>query len=339
MELSSMKRLLFWGILCCLVSCKRDRAKHSFYYWKTSAATVSADKTQRINIRHFYIRMMDVDWDERLQMPVPVSPLSRIPGPIQPLKFTPVVFITNRTFERAGDKWCDSLAVRLSGYLRSRIARLRPDSTQAQFDEIQIDCDWTPATRNRYFRFLAHFKSLNPGKKLSATIRLYPYKYPDKMGVPPVDKGMLMCYNLGRIAEPGARNSVFDARELGRYLTGKKYALPLDIALPVFGWYAWFRGAAYKGILYANEFEPSDSLFETAGPGQLRLRNDVELTGKYLRAGDVLRSEYPGDGDLERAAKMLKTHIPGIQRVAFYHWDEPAIDRYEPTIQHIYDLF
>lgn len=334
-----MKRLLFWGILCCLVSCKRDKTEHAFYYWKTSPASVSAAKIKQLGISHFYIRIMDVDWDERLQMPVPVSPLSQVPEAIQKLNFTPVVFITNRTFARAGDYWADSLAVRLSTYLGSRIARLRPDSAGRVYDEIQVDCDWTPATRDRYFRFLSRFKALNKDRKITATIRLYPYKYPDKMGVPPVDKGMLMCYNLGRIAEPGTRNSVFDARELNRYLTNRKYALPLDIALPVFGWYAWFRAGSFKGIIYASELSSGDSLAATAGQGQLRVPGDRELAGKYLRAGDILRSEYPAADDLEQAAKTLKTHIPGIQRVAFYHWDEPAINRYEPTIQHIYDLF
>ena len=61
--------------------------------------------------------------------------------------------------------------------------------------EIQIDCDWTKSTKDKYFYLLKKIKELSK-KEISCTLRLYPYKYPEIMGVPPVDKAMLMCYNL-----------------------------------------------------------------------------------------------------------------------------------------------
>lgn len=337
-----MKRLLFWALLCCLMSCNPHKAEHSFYYWKTGATGDTAPTRayiSKLGIDHFYFRILDVDWNERLQMPVPVSPLDRIPEAMTGLHFTPVVFITNRTFTQADERWCDSLAVRLAEYLNRRITKLQPDTAHATFNEIQVDCDWTPATQGKYFRFLRHFKSFYPGKTLSATIRLYPYKYPEKMGVPPVDKGMLMCYNLGRIDKADTRNSVFDYKELQLYLGTKKYPLPLDIALPVFGWYAWFRGSVFKGIIYENELNIKDTAFAAVRPGQWRARQDFELTGKYLREGDELRREFPAEADLKKAAALLHQKIPDAGRIAFFHWNEPTIDVYENTIRHIYAVF
>lgn len=345
-----MKRLLILGALLCCISCSQDKTEHSFYYWKTSfenGESKTAGLIRQMGINHFYIRIMDVDWSERLHMPVPVSPLdnSNIPPVMTGMHYTPVVFITNRTFEKISESWCDSLAGKLAAYLDG--VMVQPDRKQADttagrhfiVDEIQIDCDWTPSTKARYFHFLTLFKARFPDKKLSATIRLYPYKYPQKMGVPPVDKGLLMCYNLGRIDKADTRNSILDPEELKLYLGNKKYELPLDIALPVFGWYAWFRGSSFKGIIYENELNLADTFFDKSKLPVLRARQDIELAGKYLREGDVLRSEFPDEAGLVRAAKMIKAKVPGIKRVAFYHWDEPVIHHYENTIRLIYGLF
>ena len=298
-----------------------------------------------MGINHFYIRIMDVDWSERLHMPVPVSPLNKdnIPGAMACLDYTPVVFITNNSFLRTDEAGCDSLARKVARYLDRVMQQMhKTDSAvciQSPVDEIQIDCDWTATTRTKYFRFLRRLKEQFPDKQLSATIRLYPYKYPQKMGIPPVDKGILMCYNLGRIDQTDTRNSVFDLKELQLYLRDKKYGLPLDIALPLFGWYAWFRGPVFKGIIYDNELNINDPAFEKTGTATFRIRQDTELSDKYLREGDVLRSEFPAEADLIRAAQVLKTKIPGIKRVAFLHWNEPVIHQYENTIQRIYHLF
>ncbi len=341
-----MKWLLILGALLCCASCRHDKTEHSFYYWKTGFVTAENQTNsliRQMGIDHFYIRIMDVDWSERLHMPVPVSPLNKdnIPRNLTRLHYTPVVFITNHTFLKTNEAGCDSLALRLARYLKRALRQLRTtdEMSAPAVDEIQIDCDWTEASRARYFRFLDRFKEQFRDKQLSATIRLYPYKYPGKMGIPPVDKGLLMCYNLGRIDQPDTRNSVFDLKELELYLSNKKYPLPLDIALPIFGWYAWFRGPAFKGIIYDQELNIQDTTFEQAGPHAFRARRDIELSNKYLREGDELRSEFPAEADLNKAAQLIKTKISGIKRVAFYHWDEPAIHQYENTIRHIYNIF
>jgi hypothetical protein len=77
---------------------------------------------------------------------------------------------------------------------------------------------------------------------LTATIRLHQYAQPGKTGVPPADRGMLMPYNVGKIAEPGDVNSIFDEATAEPYFRGTKhYPLPLDIGLPAFAWGVQFR--------------------------------------------------------------------------------------------------
>jgi hypothetical protein len=62
-------------------------------------------------------------------------------------------------------------------------------------------------------------------------------KYRERTGVPPVDRGMLMFYNMGRFsADPEAR-AIFDLESARRYLARiSSYPLPLDLALPMWSW-------------------------------------------------------------------------------------------------------
>jgi len=361
--------LLFLLVSCCL-SCKRPPAEHSFYYWKTSIYDVedhpemSAGEKGQYNLHHIYLHYFDVDWSENRAMPVPTGEFYSTynVSVITDHKFTPVVYITNRTFERlnAQDSSCEWLAKKVSekvksltfNMLRQEIAsqvlykeHISYDSSEAviqsrlgdryaSIGEIQIDCDWTAGTRDKYFRFLKAMKRLNSGKDLSATIRLYPYKYPDKTGIPPVDRGMLMCYNLGNIRDVNTGNSVFDIATLKQYLDAKPYPLQLDIAFPIFGWYAWFRGKDFKGIIYDDPALVEDSAsFIQQEKQRFLVRTDTVLGDNYFRSGDILRREYPDSTQLSAAITLVKDKIPDYKRIAFYHWNQSSINRYEKVIK------
>ncbi|MEM0544143.1 hypothetical protein WFZ85_16275, partial [Flavobacterium sp. j3] len=84
--------------------------------------------------------------------------------------------------------------------------------------------------------FLKKLKEISK-KEISCTLRLYPYKYPDKMGVPPVDKVMIMCYNLINPLENENKNSILDLAELESYLISvPKYHKHIVIAFPIYSW-------------------------------------------------------------------------------------------------------
>jgi hypothetical protein len=228
------------------------KVEHSFYYWKTTFTSDNntSDFIRKEGINHFYIHYFDIEWSEQYWMPVPVAEIKTFSNsiPFARSPYTPVIYITNRTFEYMDDNWCDSLAAKTRNkiiFITNRIEkafseRVTSDSLKNLDtdrvgipNEIQIDCDWTSSTQQKYFHFLQCLKAQFPDKKISATIRLYPYKYFQKMGVPPVDKGLLMCYNLSDIKNSKTTNSIFDLSDLKQYLTGKRYPLSLDVALPV----------------------------------------------------------------------------------------------------------
>ncbi|CAN5800025.1 hypothetical protein BH11BAC4_BH11BAC4_18090 [soil metagenome] len=357
-----MRSLFFLLSLLAFLSCtftSDKKIKHSFYYWKTSFPidSNSVILNNKLNIDHFYIHYFDVEWNPYLYMPVPVAEITGYQNSVPFINkdFTPVIFITNKCFESMPDQWCDSLAYKIRNKIISLSWKMEENYKgtllvgnsydtalrNKVMNEIQIDCDWTATTREKYFRFLKTFKRLFPGKKISVTIRLYPYKYADKMGVPPVDKGMLMCYNLTDIKNERTANSVFDINDLKKYLRAKPYPLPLDVALPVFGWYAWFGGTKFKGIIYTDDktgIKDNDPSFKKAGTNFTVLA-DTMIGDNFLRQGDLLRMEYPSPADLETAAKLLHDKFPGIERIALYYYDNTLINRYEKTIQNIYALY
>lgn len=377
LNLLHMTRWL-WTVLVIagFLSCREQpKVSHSFYHWKTGPEFRNRDSSeerqlQKLGLDHIYVHYLDVDWSENLGIPVPRTQLS--PNSLlylHDLEYTPVVFITNRTFQRISDEWCDSLAVKLAKRVDELTASIETrfehqfifevvdlpyDSTYQQkvdsiredyrlersklLREIQIDCDWTAGTKELYFRFLRRFKELHPDKTISATIRMYPYKYPDKTGVPPVDRGMLMCYNLGDIRSVSTYNSVFDYETFTQYLTDKEYPIELDVALPLFGWYAWFRGREFKGIIYEREGIPMEQVPALAPEkgNRWKVRRDTVLQDRYLRAGDVLRREFPDPRDLLRARSLLEEQLGSFRRLALFHWDYHKVKEHELLIQ---DLF
>ena len=136
-----------------------------------------------------------------------------------------------------------------------------------------------------------------PGNRLSATIRLHQFKFPAETGVPPVASGVLMCYNTGEVADWATENSILDSVSLKKYLRGTvgEYPLPLDVALPVFGWGAVFRGGdLFKIINGLDSAQLIDSQrFEAISPTRFLLKKGTILNGIYLHPGDLIRLERP----------------------------------------------
>lgn len=114
-------------------------------------------------------------------------------------------------------------------------------------NEIQIDCDWTLASRDKYMDFVTQLKHKS-NKKLSATIRLHQIKYFKKTGVPLVDYGVLMYCNMGHIAAD-SMNSIYDRKTGQGYLKNlEDYPLRLEVALPVFSWAIHIRRQKVMGV-------------------------------------------------------------------------------------------
>jgi hypothetical protein len=220
------------------------------------------------------------------------------------------------------------------------------------YREIQFDCDWTAQTRTTFFAFLRQWRQVLPaGTAISATLRLHQYRYPEQTGIPPVDRVMLMYYNMGLLDDWMEENSILNLARAQPYLDAAPYPLPIDLALPLFRWGVLFReGQVHKLITHLSPERLQDttyfqavtaaSAFPAARPtakpspdgGRLPanrrflVKKSTYLDGYYLYAGDLLRLEAVDSSLLLDAARQWHQANGARPRyLAFYHLDEAVL--------------
>jgi hypothetical protein len=310
---------------------KREERKieRSFYYWKTVFKLTDFEKQRldSLNVKTIYIRFFDVGWDEATKIPVPVAKLQntnyKLPGNMQ---IIPVVFITNECIKKIDSSQLQKFADNI--YLL--IQEIITANSFNSIAEIQIDCDWTVTTKDNYFNLLRKIKTLCKDTPISATIRLHQIKFLSKTGVPPVDKGLLMCYNMGNLKNPSAKNSIIESEELKKYIGNlSTYPLPLDVALPLFNWKVLFRNNIYTGLIENLPNEIFDTSFCIKKENTFEIVKDTLLQGYHLKKGDILRDEQSDYKEILSAAgevnKQLKNTRP---RVSLYHLDSVILNKY-----------
>ena len=234
---------------------KNDDALHSAYYWTTTfkMSPQKADFIHKYSVKRLYMRFFDVVMDPSNQ-PVPNATIEFIDTIPDSLEIVPTVFIMND---------CMSADIEdLAEKLTKRVLQMCETHHIRNVHEIQIDCDWTRRTQDRYFAMLENIRNIlkENSKSLSATIRLHQLS----MQVPPVDRGVLMVYNTGDVTDRNVQNPILDINDVKPYLPYlKNYDLPLVAAYPVFSWDVIFRGKRFIGIKH-NEYEfpenPLDSI-------------------------------------------------------------------------------
>lgn len=338
---------LFLLFVLCLLSCenKVESVEKAFYYWKSDSYSLSEkekDILKNQDIKKLYVKFFEVDYSEAMgNFPVSKTSYSYYTccdGEKAGYEVIPAVYIRNIVFQKSSEKELDQLADNVN-YLVDKYALEKMDSLKVS--EIQIDCDWTESTKNKYFYFLKKLKPLSK-KQISATLRLYPYKYPDKMGVPPVDKVTLMCYNLINPLEDKSKNSILDLKELESYLSGsKKYPLHLDIALPVYSWMQIYQNNRFTGIIYnGNQLKKS---LKSIKPMWFEVTKDTAMDYQtYLRIGDKIKYEEITADKINQAIELIKKHVKFDKNitVTLFHLDENQLNNYtDEEISSFYSRF
>jgi len=318
--------------------CKQKSIVHpTFYYWKTDYHNKKAESTylDQFKAKSLYVRIMDVDFNPDLQLPVPVSPI-KFSDPIpKATDIIPVVFIVNNVFNQIDTMQTKVMADRIVKFVAAKVKQ----AGKQNYHELQIDCDWTKGTRNRYFKFLEQLSAnlLLKGKTISVTLRLHQVKNLVSSGVPPVEKAILMCYNMGNLRKYGEQNSILDQHEMDLYLKDflEHYPLPLDIALPIFEWAVVFRNEQYAGISKRiGQMQIDDKkLFKQRGNSILYdLQADYPEAG--LKRGDVIRWEQISSEDLHATSKFLSRYLsPRDRNLVFYHLDTDLLKHF--TNEHL----
>jgi len=340
--------LFFLTLSFAFCSCKHKTVgtERGFYYWKSDAYNLEnteADVLKKLTVKKLYVKFFEVEYSKVFGVrPTSKSSLNfhyQANGDLSPdITIIPVVFIKNDVFTNTKQEDINSLAENILFLIAKRYKE--HGNQDSVFHEIQFDCDWTASTKEKYFALLKYLKKLT-GKIISCTLRMYPYKYPELMGVPPVDRVTLMCYNLNNPLENENKNSILDVDEIAKYLNTKKvYPLHLDIVLPLNSWMLCFQNNQFVGMLHNQD---DISLFaEPVKPLWYRVTKDTMVSDIFIREGDKIKFEEVNEDELKKITTLLKSklNLSGTTTISFFHLDKTSLNKYSnETVNSLYNSF
>lgn len=323
-------------ILCnTFFSCKHLAPKqitNAFYYWRSEFKIDSTESSYLADAGSnlLYIRFFDVVWNVQLSQPAPDAPLTFAEKPDSAIHYVPVVFITNETLQHITLGQITELA----NHILEKIKAISKNFTH-HYREVQMDCDWTLSTKDKYFLLLQKMKEQLHAhhKTLSVTLRLHQIKYSARTGIPPADRGMLMFYNMGDWKDPQTFNSIYDLRIASKYLAHlDKYPLPLDLALPLLRWTIVYRNRKFLtfiNYIAKDSLIHCDFLNQLSDPNKFVVKKDTFAFGCGFRKNDLLRSETCAFPEIMEGEKQLLQRInnPKIT-IALFHLDHQLLNHY-----------
>ena len=331
--------LLTLVALLALASCSSSRAegppaRRAFYYWRTTFQLSAAEQRAlvELGVSRLYVRVFDVEWNQTESAPSMIgkitaaSPSDQVPAGTE---VVPVVFLRQEVFRHLDPK-------RLGELARSTWSEVTRRAKLLGFvpRELQLDCDWTDTTQAAFFEYLRQLRGVS-GVALGSTIRLHQVKYRERTGVPPVERGMLMFYNMGRFSADADERAIFDPASAEQYLSRiSEYPLPLDVALPIWSWAVHVRDERVVGLLQSTDPDelPAVEFLEPAGADRFVATRTAFLHGALLREGDVLKIERMGPAETLAAAAMLAPHLsrstPATRTLSLFDLSERNLKRY-----------
>ena len=332
-----MKQLFYGFLIVVLWSCSKEQVhEKSFYHWKSNfdLSDFETSYLDTLNVKKVYLRFFDVKWITDQNGTFPIAQLKVNDSIDKDLEIVPVVYITNESLQKISIKNVFDLAQNVA----VQIQQLAKDNNIpfTKIKEVQFDCDWSETTRAKYFEFLnAIRKGFNRSDlKLSATIRLHQVKYAKRTGTPPVDQGVLMFYNMGKLTDVSTINSILDLETAKKYLYNfDEYDLNFDVALPLFSWGVQFRKG--KVVQLLNNLSESD-LEENADLVQqennyFEVKKSTYINDQYVYKGDQIRFESVQSAQLKKASQMLDEVMKDSNyNLIFYHLDEKVLSSYSP---------
>lgn len=319
-----MLLLLFLSLIIGSNSCSNDSAApkkmgNGVYYWKTTFRLNDYEKDfmSRHGIKKIYLRLFDVSLDQDYNMPVPIATTRFVDKIPEGIEIVPVVYITTSALDKICDHDTD---------LYNRVLAMGKRNGFEDIKEIQLDCDWTGSTQEKYFEFCNKIKSLATADDImvSSTIRLHQLK----REVPPVDRGVLMLYNTGSIYDPSTSNSILSKDDVKPYLQNSiSYPLPLSVAYPTYSWGILLRNNKFMSILHKTDFGDK-TLYKFRKGNIYEVIQDHYLENKQLLAGDIIRLEQSSINDISEVQRMVEEKIQHTESTILYHLDSLNLSKF-----------
>jgi len=321
-----MKKIALFIFLFLCLSCskKENKADMSFYYWKTKFQIDASDEAflKENNINKMYVRYFDVGLKGGNPVPISAITFDSIP---KNLEIIPVIYIKNEVV------LVPNLNVKeLANHILKYIEQINAKKN-IQINEIQLDCDWSLKSRETFFALVDQIKK-QAQIKLSATIRLHQIKYFEKTGIPNVDHGVLMYYNMGTIAADSL-NSIYD-RDIAKKYIGSlnQYPLKLNIALPIYSWLVHTRNKKPINLISRIRNEQIDTIsnFKKIDANRYLVQESKMHFGNFFKKGDVVKIENISNKQIKEMISDLSEKMKeNPSEIIFYDFDKTNITNSE----------
>ncbi|MDR2223989.1 MAG: hypothetical protein LBE34_14815 [Flavobacteriaceae bacterium] len=299
-----MKKIVFILCLLCCFACSKTSNEQSstvlsYYYWRTNFDLDEIEKNslKELNVKKLYIRYFDIAL--KGEQAIPVRPIIFNQQPPL-LEVVPVIYIKNEVMLK------EHLNTReLAEHLVDFISQIN-EKNNIDSQEIQLDCDWSLQSRDHFFTLIEELKKVTDWK-ISSTIRLHQVKYASKTGVPVVDHGALMYYNMGRIGAD-TLNSIYDQSIAKKYIGAlDDYPLRLDYALPIYAWAIQIRDKQVVRLISRVREKEVEKLkgIRKVSSNRFVVEQEGMYFGQLFEKGDEIKIETTSDVQLKEMIKDL----------------------------------
>ena len=273
------------------------KISYDFYYWKSTYELNETTSTPK------YIKVLDIAFHETLTLRKTIFKHK------SPKNIVPVIYIDNVVWKK----------MKATTMVRKVLTVLKSMPLGA-FEEIQVDCDWTNGSQKSYFKFLKLLHEQSR-KTLSATIRLHQVKYYQKTGVPPVDYGVLMYYNMSDFQDLTTKNYILDLEVAKRYhYNFETYPLALNLALPLYSQATIMRFSEVVGLMEGVREEELNSNFKAIEKHRFEVSKTHYFKGKLFYEGDQIRVDEVTLELLRETIEGLKGVMKQPKEIVFYRW-------------------
>ena len=329
-----MRRNIHYILILLLLSfsCSEEdvsKDEIAFYHWKAKAEFTKSysEAIKTTNANTIYMHYFDI---ESIKEPswrddgiYPTYVLKSVDEAYKKLNVIPVVYIDNRVLKT------EKLDVlNLADRISKLIDQISTKHFKKTIQQIQIDCDWTMKTKSEYFALL---KALKSKFDIGVTIRLHQIKFQNKTGVPPVNRGTLMLYNMGDLRNTN-ENSILESAIVGQYINeGSTYPLKLKIALPLFAQTVVTNNNNKIKLIKNTDrrFLENDPHFEQIDATNFKLVKDTLYKGFYLAEGYNLKLEEVKSSEISASYDLIKESKLKTDGLIFYHLDDRSLSNYD----------
>ncbi|MHC5310567.1 hypothetical protein ACYSNM_10970 [Myroides sp. LJL116] len=324
------KKIGIFFLLIFVVCCSKPKDKEdientiSFYYWKTIFNLKDKEKEylKDFNSSKLYVRYLDIGLKNGKA--IPIAPIIFKDSLIEQ-NIIPVVYIKNEVMLKK-DIDLGQLAHQIVDFI-DQINK----KNNLSINEIQLDCDWTLQSKQAFFSLIDHIKK-SSNKRISCTIRLHQIKYANKTGIPNVDYGVLMYYNMSAISND-TLNSIYN-REVAKSYIGnlKNYPLPLSYALPIYSWVVISQKDKVVGLLNGMSIEDlkNNPLLVAKTANIFVAKDQTMVKNKLIQKGQELKLEHIKEHQLQEMIQDLKQNAQSSTLdILLYDLNEINLSSYE----------